>query len=126
MNLLNINYNLFNIIIDYLCIKNNAQIYICSKKFYKFFYKFNKCKVIFYKDLTACKIHSNYKLLEVIRKLNKASNNPGKVGSIHFDTKDDLEIAKKYLPNFGLITKYCCSGKGVMYGYHYSKKIDIN
>jgi hypothetical protein len=125
MNLLDINCNLFTTILEYLCI-NNKQINICSKKFNNKLKKCKKCKVIFYKDLSACEIHSNYKLLRIVRKLNKAKENPGKVGSIHFTTKEELEIAKKYLSDFGLITKYCCNGKGVMYGYHYSKKIDIN
>ena len=39
----------------------------------------------------------------------------GIVSTIHFNTKEEVEISNIYLNDFGTISHRCCGGLGVMY-----------
>lgn len=89
----------------------------CSSKLYlvnKFFYNNFKCRIIKYKKLCTCLLHKNYDLYNVIRELKRHKIDKN-IKSMHFDSSNQLEIAKPYLSLFGDVSHYCCSNTGVMF-----------
>lgn len=81
----------------------------------------DKCKIIIYENdhkLNCCEIHGNEYVIDAISSLNKATKqfcNNNILSTIHFKSHNSLQIAEPYLSSFGIISHYCCSGKGVMY-----------
>ena len=140
MNFTDLNIDCISVIISYLddlCFNKEKKLYISTnfhvtnkmcntlhKKYSK------KCNLIFYKKLTHCdcnEIHfkkkyfsllkKNQKKKKVIKILINSKRNlkKGIVSTIHFNTKEEVEISNIYLNDFGTISHRCCGGLGVMY-----------
>lgn len=98
---------MFNKIISYLdCIEFTKY-----NQINKLANKMCKCKIVTYKDLYGCTIHSNNKY-KIIIKLKGYSDN----GTIHFKSSEDLNIAKPYIYKLGrTVSHFCCSNTGVTF-----------
>ena len=140
MNFTDLNIDCISVIISYLddlCFNKEKKLYISTnfhvtnkmcntlhKKYSK------KCNLIFYKKLTHCdcnEIHFKKKYFSLFKKnqikkkvikilINSKRNlKKGIVSTIHFNTKEEVEISNIYLNDFGTISHRCCGGLGVMY-----------
>ena len=101
------------IIFEYVGCLQFTQINMISKQLKKIYESLSrKCKCLKYKNLISCKKHPNG-YGHIIDVLN--SYHVGSKRSIHFDTIEDMEIAKPYIFELGTISHFCCGGKGVMF-----------
>ena len=108
--------DIINYIDTFYCLKDKKyNLRNLSKEYYKFYSKLEKCKIYKYKKLCSCELHrKSIDKLDAIKQLINSSkcNN---ISTIHFRSVKSLKYAKKYLYNFGIISHYCCGGKGVMF-----------
>jgi hypothetical protein len=103
-------FDIVVLIDSFLCLKSTKyNLKFLSKKFSSV----TNCKVLQYKDLTACKYHDDENLYECISILKK--NIKKTCRSIHFKNLESMNHAKKHLTDFGKINHFCCGGIGVVY-----------
>jgi hypothetical protein len=122
-----LNNDVFIDIIKFLDCKfnNKTSFYITNRTFYSLYIKYQKCKLNVYKNLKCCSYHINTKrqmdINSVINILTHENNKKieSHTRTIHFYNKEQIDIAKCYLSEYGIITHYCCNGLGVSY-------LDIN
>ena len=104
--------DVIKIILEYVGCLEFTKFNIINKEFNKIYNSLQtKCKCLKYKNLISCSKHNNG-YSHIIKILNQFGS--GKK-SIHFDTLEDMEIAKPYIYELGTISHFCCGGKGVMF-----------
>ena len=97
----------------YVTLPNNYADWLFNYDI-EFYEDDNIIKLKWSRKLRCCKIHGNKNKINVIinlKKEDKKSNH----SSIHFVSKEALDIAKPFLKKYGKISHYCCSNTGVMY-----------
>ena len=95
---------------------------------FNYFQQNNPCSLKKYKDLIYCNIHTDNNHLEntidiLITTKKKQTKKP--ISTIHFKSKESLNLAKKYLYEFGTITHFCCGGHGATFLYKDSDKLNF-
>jgi hypothetical protein len=142
MNQVNLNEDIFGVIISYLDCKNFVEeIYILYKptKFYlvnkiweKLYKKYSKkCKYYYYENLNCCdcsidiiknknnnlfqKLNNIKKVIKILNKSFIEKEKRGYVNTIHFENDAQVILANPYLNKFGFISHRCCNGLGVSY-----------
>ena len=122
-------------IVDYICddvLKYITTFNRCSdniilKHTSKHMNKIIPCKGSKYKNLFGCSKHIHHDDVSfVINTLNHYSNVKKFDYVIHFQSKRQLMIAEKYLTDFGKISHFCCSNKGVVYHDKNSKLSNVH
>tara|TARA_A100001015_G_scaffold71925_1_gene79735 strand:- start:172 stop:567 length:396 start_codon:yes stop_codon:yes gene_type:complete len=95
---------------------NDCKNNIMLKHTSKLFNKISPCKGSKYKELLGCSKHINRDDVSyVIDMLNYNSSKNKFNYIIHFQSRNQLFIAEKYLNDFGRVSHFCCNGKGVVY-----------
>lgn len=105
--------DVIKIIFEYVGCLEFTKLNLINKEFNKIYKSLpKKCKILRYENLTSCSKHINgySHIIEVLNRFHS-----GIKSSIHFNTIEDMEIAKPYIFELGTISHFCCGGKGVMF-----------
>ena len=142
MNQVDLNDDVFNIIISFLDCKfyvkdltflqKPTKFYLVNKKWknlYKLYSK--KCDYYYYENLNCCDcsidiiknknnklftmLSNKKKVIQILKNSFIEKEKRGYINTIHFDNKEQVRLANPYLNNFGIISHRCCDGVGVSY-----------